>query len=146
MREKGEQWKKFYAGCPRMNQRRRVSTEKPGSTTMARSRAHPECFAALTVIQINQRVYCDGGARGNSRRSGAGAVLLERHSENRSWEIVWWAAIYVCDHSTNNVAEHQALAQGLREAARRYGPSRLKIDMCATACSSPSSSSDRFER
>jgi ribonuclease HI len=92
---------------------RGLSTDEPAET-----REHGEA-----------RLYYDCGARGNPGRSGAGAVLLERHSENRSWEIVWWAATYVGDHSTSNVAEHQALAQGLCEAARRYGPSRLKIDI-----------------
>jgi ribonuclease HI len=75
------------------------------------------------------RLYYDGGARGNPGPSGAGSILLERTRPNAPWLIVWWAAKYLGAAGTNNAAEHAALAQGLEEAARRYGDSSTTLDI-----------------
>lgn len=68
-------------------------------------------------------LYTDGAARGNPGPAGVGAVLYEEDSTGRrlvgevSRDIGW---------ATNNVAEYQALVDGL-QMAERFSPAELVV-------------------
>ncbi len=66
------------------------------------------------------RLCCDGAARGNPGPAGAGAVLFDPQGD-----IQGRVSKYLGE-ATNNVAEYQALIEGLR-LARSLGVTRLRL-------------------
>ena len=66
------------------------------------------------------QIRTDGAARGNPGPAGVGVVLISPHGTvvDELAKGIGWA--------TNNVAEYQALIEGLR-LARRHGADRLKV-------------------
>jgi ribonuclease HI len=81
------------------------------STSTAKARA-PEARAAV--------LWSDGAARGNPGPAGIGAVL-----KTPDGEVLFSGSRYL-GHTTNNVAEYEALLLGLR-AARELGVEQLEV-------------------
>ena len=74
-------------------------------------------------------IYTDGGSRGNPGPAATGVVILDEHGS-----LVTEFGEYL-GVQTNNVAEYQAMIQGLQEAKKRgatsvacYADSRLVIE------------------
>ena len=57
------------------------------------------------------KLQFDGCCKGNPGMAGAGAVLYKNNEE------IWFGHEFVCEKTTNNVAEYSALLLGLRQAA-----------------------------
>jgi ribonuclease HI len=70
--------------------------------------------------QDSWSLYCDGASRGNPGPAGAGIALYDPQGE-----LKVQAGRYL-GHTTNNVAEYQALILGL-EQARHLGVARIRI-------------------
>lgn len=66
-------------------------------------------------------LYTDGAARGNPGPAAVGAALYRGRPRPETLAAEWSRAI---GHSTNNVAEYQAVVDGLRMAAD-YRPAKL---------------------
>ena len=69
------------------------------------------------------RIFCDGGSRGNPGPAGVGAVVLDASTEPARILTTVSRTIGI---ATNNVAEYQALIDGL-EAAAIYGAPRVEV-------------------
>ena len=65
-------------------------------------------------------LYTDGGARGNPGVAGAGAVIFDEKGTPLKEGCVYLG------HTTNNVAEYQAVLLGLRIARAHFGSSECK--------------------
>ena len=60
-------------------------------------------------------IYTDGGARGNPGPAGIGAVI-----QDESGKVVSELSKYIGE-TTNNVAEYEALIEGLEKAKKIFG-------------------------
>ena len=69
------------------------------------------------------RIFCDGGSRGNPGPAGVGAVVLDASTEPARVLATVSRTIGI---ATNNVAEYQALIDGL-EAAAVYAAARIEV-------------------
>ncbi len=69
------------------------------------------------------RIFCDGGSRGNPGPAGVGAVVLDASTEPPRVLTTVSRTIGI---ATNNVAEYQALIDGL-EAAAVYAAPRVEV-------------------
>lgn len=83
---------------------------------MSRTESSP----ALAANQDEAVLWTDGAARGNPGPAGIGAIL-----KSPSGEVLYTGSEYL-GHTTNNVAEYQAVLLGLRGALAR-GVRRVEV-------------------
>ena len=82
-----------------------------------------ESFPGFEPEITTIRIFCDGGSRGNPGPAGVGAVVLDASTEPARVLTTVSRTIGI---ATNNVAEYQALIDGL-EAAAVYAAPRVEV-------------------
>jgi len=100
-------WEELYRRAPGISRERVDDLFRRLASMLA---PRPDAGPARTEVPRRARLHCDGASRGNPGPAGIGMVLC---AEDGTEILAWGAAI---GRATNNVAEYQALIEGLGRA------------------------------